>query len=90
MSSVRTSGVRILDPRSEVSLLIANCFQYQSSQSKQQAALLALVHSVIDQCRAALRVDVPPPRPKHEIIPKPPSPSPRLSPAGQTEMPVCL
>ncbi len=41
--------VRILDPRSGVSLLIANCYQYQSSQPRQQAALLVLVHSVIDR-----------------------------------------
>jgi len=41
--------IRILDPRSGVSLLIANCYQYQSSQPGQQAALLALVHSVVDR-----------------------------------------
>ena len=41
--------VRILDPRSEVSLLIANCYQYQTSQPEQQAALLALVRSVVDR-----------------------------------------
>jgi hypothetical protein len=38
--------VRIIDPRSEVS---ANCYQYQVSQPERQAALLALVDSVIDR-----------------------------------------
>jgi hypothetical protein len=41
--------VRIIDPRTEVSLLIANCYQYQASQPEKQAALLALVSSVIDR-----------------------------------------
>ena len=41
--------IRIIDPRSEVSLLIANCYQYQTSQPEKQAALLALVSSVIDR-----------------------------------------
>ncbi len=41
--------VRIIDPRSEVSLLISNCYQYQASQPEKQAALLALVDSVIDR-----------------------------------------
>ena len=41
--------IRILDPRSEVSLLIANCYQYQTSQPEQQSALLALVRSVVDR-----------------------------------------
>jgi hypothetical protein len=41
--------VRIIDPRSEVSLLIANCYQYQASQPERQAALLALVGFVIDR-----------------------------------------
>ena len=41
--------VRIRDPRSEVSLLIANCYQYQATTPGKQAALLTLVSSVIDR-----------------------------------------
>ena len=43
--------IRVIDPRSEMSLLIGNCYQYQASQpeTRKQAALLTLAGSAIDR-----------------------------------------
>ncbi len=39
--------IRIIDPRSEVTLLIANCYQYQAAAPALQAALLTLTSAVV-------------------------------------------
>jgi hypothetical protein len=39
--------VWVVDPRSDVTLLIANCYQYQASSPTAQAALLTLVSAVL-------------------------------------------
>ncbi len=41
------STARIIDPRSEVTLLIANCYQYQAAASALQAALLTHTSAVV-------------------------------------------
>jgi hypothetical protein len=38
---------RVVDPRLDVTLLIANCYQYQASSPTAQAALLTLVSAVL-------------------------------------------
>ena len=40
--------ISIINPLSELSLLLANVYQYQTSQPKQQAALLTLIKSVVE------------------------------------------
>ena len=41
--------LRIIDPRSDVTLLIANCYQYQASTPALQAALLTLASAVLNR-----------------------------------------
>ena len=45
----RAHFISIIDPLSEVSLLLANVYQYQASQPEQQAALLTLIHRVVER-----------------------------------------
>ena len=45
----RAHFIRIIDPLSEVSLLLANVYQYQASQPEQQAALLTLIQRVVER-----------------------------------------
>ena len=42
----RAHFIRVIDPLSEVSLLLVNVYQYQADQPEQQAALLSLISSV--------------------------------------------
>ena len=39
--------IRIIDPRSDVTLLLVNCYQYQAATPVLQASLLALVSAVL-------------------------------------------
>jgi len=45
----RTHFIRVIDPLSEVSLLLVNVYQYQADQPEQQAALLSLISSVVQR-----------------------------------------
>ena len=45
----RTHFIRVIDPLSEVSLLLVNAYQYQADQPEQQAALLSLISSVVQR-----------------------------------------
>jgi hypothetical protein len=47
--------VRVVDPGSDITLLIANCYQYQMSSPTAQAALLTLVSTVL--ARWSLQAD---------------------------------
>ena len=45
----RVHFIRVIDPLSEVSLLMINVYQYQADQPEQQAALLSLITSVVER-----------------------------------------
>ena len=45
----RTHFIRVIDPLSEVSLLLVNAYQYQAGQPEQQAALLSLISKVAER-----------------------------------------
>ena len=48
----RVHFIRLIDPRSGVSLLLANVYQYQADQATRQAALLKLIHDVVQRWRS--------------------------------------